>query len=59
MYSKDLLNRYDFLIRAIGIPTLAMLPEAAKEALKNTTDLKTKVKMLELIYAELRKEQTK
>lgn len=54
MNEKDLLiRRYRTAIARIGgAPALLSLPERVKDALKNTNDLRTKVKMLELIAHE-------
>lgn len=54
MNEKDLLiRRYKTAIARIGgAPALLSLPERVKDALKNTNELRTKVKMLELIAQE-------
>ena len=46
---ESLLERYERAMKRIGMDTLVNLPEEAKQVLKETTDLDTKIKMLELI----------
>lgn len=49
-------QRYKNAVKALGGPLgLLNLPEQVKAVLKNTTDLETKTKMLELIVSELNK----
>lgn len=51
--NKNLVARHSELINKIGVARLASLPEDVKDVLKNTSDLETKVKMLELIYKNI------
>ena len=48
-------KRYEKALRDIGTATLLNLPGPIKKLLKEVTDLKTKVELLEEIAAELRK----
>lgn len=51
---KDTMSRYQIAIRRLGgAPGLLSLPESIKEVLKETTDLETKVLLLELIAEEI------
>lgn len=55
--NNSLMNRYETAIKKIG-GTLALLnlPEQVKTVLMNCNDLETKVKMLELIAEQMKKE---
>ena len=44
-----LLKRYEEVMKKLNNCDLTTLPDEVKEVLKNTTDLETKVKMLEEI----------
>lgn len=47
-------KRYEKALRDIGTATLLNLPGPIKKLLKKTTDLETKVELLEKIEAELK-----
>lgn len=46
---EDLMKRYKAVLKRLGHAALMELPEDVKDVLKRTTDLETKVKMLEMI----------
>lgn len=45
----DMMQRYEAVIKRLGRADLLDLPDEVKDVLKSTTDLETKVKMLEMI----------
>lgn len=49
MINSEYLKRYEKVMNKIKMANLLGLPDEVKEVLKNTTDLKTKVLMLEEI----------
>lgn len=49
MTNNEYLKRYEAAMKKLNASNLLELPAEVKEILKNTTDLKTKVKMLEEI----------
>ena len=54
---KSLIDRYNTAIEKIGGTfALLALPEQVKTVLMNCNDLETKVKMLELIAEQMKKE---
>lgn len=57
MNRDEYLKRYEVVMKKITTGDLLGLPDPIKEVLKSTTDLKTKVKMLEEIAKILYEEK--